>query len=285
MGHDPGSCGSCTFNYILRGALCQSAWCCADTDAVVSGVATVGSMDDALPQVVLTTTVSVDGRITLGRRQRLLDPEVGRRWASMAVPDVFASRSDEVGAAAVLEGSGSFVDPDAPAPDWPAPSVPEAELRRDHLPREASRWFVVADGRGRVDWTFTGDDDMRLLVLVCAATPAGYLQRLRDLEVGYLVVGDDRVDLREGLVRLRSALGVRTVQADSGGTLNASLVRAGLVDVVDIVTLPGLIGGAGVPTMLDGPGLAPDALPTRLELLDVAVEGDAVRTRYRVLSA
>ena len=58
------------------------------------------------------------------------------------------------------------------------------------------RWpVVVVDGCGRVDWTFTGDDERALLVLVCRTTPAGYLARLRDLGVGYLLVGDASVDL------------------------------------------------------------------------------------------
>ncbi|MER7070530.1 DUF664 domain-containing protein [Terrabacter sp. NPDC000476] len=239
-------------------------------------------MGDELPEVVLTTTVSVDGRITLGRHERLLDPAVGARWSLMAAGGPFETRHEQIGAGAILEGSGSFVDPDAVAPDWPAPVVPDDLLWCDHLPAAARRWFVVADGRGRVDWSFTGDADLRLLVLVCRSTPPGYLQRLRDLEVGYVVVGDDRVDLRSALARLRHRLGVECVVADSGGTLNASLLREGLVDVVDVVTLPGLVGGAGTPTMMDGPPLPPDATPIRLRLLGVRVERDAVRTRYAV---
>lgn len=118
----------------------------------------------------------------------------------------------------------------------------------------AQRWFVVADGRGRVDWQYTGDGRRILHVLVCRSSPAGYLQRLRDLEVGYFVVGDERVDLREGLRSLGES-GIKRVVADSGGTLNASLLRQGLVQYIDVVTLPGLVGGAGAPTMFDGPEL------------------------------
>lgn len=206
-------------------------------------------MRDDLPEVVLTTTVSVDGRITLGRDQRLLDPEVRARWQTMQVPGAFQARHQELDATAILEGSGSFVDHDAP-PAWPQPTAPADVLWRDYLPSTAAKWFVVADVRGRVDWSFTGDDDMKLHVLVCRATPDGYLQRLRDLEIGYFVVGDERVDLRLGLAKIREVLGAERVIADSGGTLNASLLREHLVDILDIVTLPGLIGGQDTPTML-----------------------------------
>ena len=239
-------------------------------------------MREELPEVVLTTTVSVDGRITLGRDQLLLDPTVAARWSAMTADGAFADRHAQLDATAILEGSGSFVGPDAVAPRWPQPTVSDDALWQDHLPTRAERWFVVADGRGRVDWSFTSDGVTKLHVLVCRSTPAGYLQRLRDLGVGYFVVGDERVDLRSALARLRSSLGVTRVIADSGGTLNASLLREGLVDILDVITLPGLVGGSGTPTMMDGAPLLPDALPVRLGLIDVQVDGDAVRTRYRV---
>lgn len=245
----------------------------------------VRRMRDELPEVVLTTTVSVDGRITLGRDQLLLDPRVDARWATITVPGAFEARHTEIAAPVILEGSGSFVGPDAVAPRWPDPTSGGSLLWEDHLPEAAARWFVVADGRGRVEWSFTGDADLKLHVLVCRSTPAGYLQRLRDLNVGYFIVGDQRVELRSALARLRHRLGATRVIADSGGTLNASLLREGLVDIVDVVTLPGLVGGDGTPTMMDGPGLLPDELPLRLRLIDVQVEGDAVRTRYRVRPA
>lgn len=181
-----------------------------------------------------------------------------------------------------MGGSGSFVGPDAAVPEWPQPTIGDDVLWQDHLPVTAARWFVVADGRGRVDWSFTGDADLKLHVLVCRSTPGGYLQRLRDLGVGYFVVGDERIDLKSALARIRSRLGAKRVIADSGGTLNASLLKEGLVHAVDVVTLPGLVGGGGTPTMMDGSALLPDEFPLRLRLIDVQVEGDAVRTRYRV---
>ncbi|MFI5074761.1 MAG: dihydrofolate reductase family protein [Actinomycetales bacterium] len=183
----------------------------------------------------------------------------------------------------VLEGCGSFVDIDDQAPQWPGPTTPEHELWQDHLPRTAPKWFVVADSRGRVDWTYTGDETTILHVLVCGSTPGGYLQRLRDLGVGYFVVGDRQVDLRLALVRLRQGLRADRVIIDSGGTLNAAVLRRGLVDIVDVVTLPGLVGGSGTPSIMDGPPARSDAWPIRLELIDSRVAHGAVRSRYRVL--
>ncbi len=95
------------------------------------------------------------------------------------------------------------------------------------------------------------------------------------------MVGNELVDLREGLRKLGES-GTKRVVADSGGTLNASLLRQGLVQYIDVVTLPGLVGGAGAPTIFDGPELTVDETLVRLVLVDVATDGDAVRTRYRI---
>ena len=210
-------------------------------------------MDGELPEVVLITTASVDGRVTLGAHQRLIDPPTGERWGSMSAGDPFPGRPADIDATVVLGGSGSFVDVDDEPPEWPAPTTPEHELWQDHLPRTAPKWFVVADSRGRVDWTFTGDETTILHVLVCGSTPGGYLQRLRDLGVGYFVVGDRQVDLRVALGRIHQVLRADRVIIDSGGTLNAAALRQGLVDIVDVVTLPGLVGGSGTPSIMDGP--------------------------------
>lgn len=240
-------------------------------------------MEGDLPEVVLMTTASVDGRITLGRHQRLLDPAVHERWNSIQVPDSLTLRPADLLSHVVLEGSGSFVDVEVEAPLWPAATTPDLELWRDHLPGTAPNWFVVADSRGRVNWTYTGDETTALHVLVCRGTPAGYLQRLRDLGVGYFVVGDRHVDLRAALVRIREEFEADRVVVDAGGTMNAALLRLGLVDVVDVVTLPGLVGGMGTPSIMDGPQLDINEWPIRLQLIDCHVEGGAVRSRYRVL--
>ena len=245
----------------------------------------VRRMPDELPEVVLTTTVSVDGRITLGRDQLLLDPKVGARWEAITVPGAFENRHTEIAAQVILEGSGSFVPPDAVAPQWPEPTIGDDRLWEDHLPEAAARWFVVADGRGRVDWVLHRRRrpevaGARLSQHACRLPAAvarprrRLLHRRRRARRPQASAGTDPAQPRS-----------HRVIADSGGTLNASLLRAGLVDIVDVVTLPGLVGGAVTPTMMDGPALLADELPLRLHLIDVRVEGDAVRTRYRVRRA
>lgn len=177
-----------------------------------------------LPKVIITTTASVDGRITLSRDTLLLHDDAARRRAVMkpeGADDELSARRAERRATVTLEGSGSFIRDDDPAVELPPLTMPEHELRRDFLPRRTPHWFVVADSRGRVDWSFAGDDTTALVILV---------------------------------------------------------------DEIDVVTLPGLVGGAGTPSIMDGDPLT-DATPIRLELLHCQVTpAGLVRTRYRLLN-
>ncbi|MET7403069.1 dihydrofolate reductase family protein [Dactylosporangium sp. NPDC005572] len=246
-----------------------------------------------LPRVVVSVVAGVDGRVALSRGERLLDADVDRRWRSGWPADV----EELVGASSaavekryrptvVLEGSGTFVGDDAPPVAFDGDGTAAEVLLADHLPKRTPRWFVVVDGRGRVDWSYFGDADTSLLVLVCTATPLPYLRRLRRDGIPYLVAGEARVDLRTALVRLREVLGADCVVSHAGGGLNGALLRAGLVDEVHVVTVPMLVGGLGTPSVADGPPLPVGGAPVRLRTVNVTVGAQgSVWAHYEVVDA
>ncbi|MGB7979409.1 MAG: dihydrofolate reductase family protein [Candidatus Nanopelagicales bacterium] len=245
------------------------------------------------PRVVLTTTASVDGRVTLTGSERLLDQNVAARWRA-AWPDDVEGLIDQrrswieahYAPTVVLEGSGTFVPGDATSP-WSegsyAGSGGDDGLYVDHLPHRTPHWFAVVDGRGRIDWSFTGDNEMSLLVLACRTTPTGYLRHLRALGICYLVVGDGHVDLGEALERMYAVLGAVAVIADGGGGINGALVRAGLVDEVHVITFPALVGGQTTPSFVDGAPLPPGSSPVSLRPMSlVQGAGGSIWARYEV---
>lgn len=233
------------------------------------------------PRVIVSVTATVDGRITLSRDERLLDDGVDRRWKDLWPSDahVLAARRAEVierhRPTVVLEGSGTFVPDGAGPVDLPAS---DDDLWTDFVPRRTPRWFAVVDGRGRVPWTFTGDDETSLLILVCRRTPAAYLADLRRRQIPYLVAGEQRVDLAAALVRLREVLGAECVVAEGGGGLTAALLAAGQVDELHVLTIPALVGGLGTPSIVDG---APRPVTLRSTHVEVGANG-SILASYEV---
>jgi riboflavin biosynthesis pyrimidine reductase len=110
-------------------------------------------------------------------------------------------------------------------------------------------------------------------VLVARATPAAYLAYLRRERIAYLVAGEERVDLAEALLRMRDKLGVTCVVSAAGGGLNGALLRAGLVDEIQVLVLPTVIGGRQTPSIFDGPELLVGETPAKLRLLSAQGAG------------
>jgi riboflavin biosynthesis pyrimidine reductase len=79
-------------------------------------------------------------------------------------------------------------------------------------------------------------------------------------------------------------LGVTRVLSTSPGKLGGVLLRAGLVDEINVEFLPAIIGGTETPSLFDSPALEPDQWPTRLKLLSTHVQaGGQVWLRYEVV--
>jgi riboflavin biosynthesis pyrimidine reductase len=249
-------------------------------------------------KVVTFARASVDGRIAVSPDVLLLWGD--ERWQAVDESSGVFDRLKSIHQPqATLEGSGSFVlEGSEPSPLLPFEGDPES-LYRDFLPEAVVRrpehqgWFTVVDGRGRgrewiKDGAVFGEDweGWHLLVFVAHHTPPEYLAYLQSESIPYLVAGEggEHVDLGLALEKMQSLLGVACVLSTAGGRLNGALLRAGLVDEINVEFLPAVIGGLETPSLFDAPVLGPEEWPTRLELLSSqAQDGGRVWLRYRVI--
>ncbi len=72
------------------------------------------------------------------------------------------------------------------------------------------------------------------------------------------------IDLSDLMRRLKQQYGYTQLTFESGGTLNAALVRQGLVDHVVLVVAPLLVGGKDTSSLMDG-----ESLQTERDLLNL----------------
>ncbi len=101
------------------------------------------------------------------------------------------------------------------------------------------------------------------------------------------IILQDKLSLKEALIRLKKDFGCERVTIQCGGTVNSLFLRQKLIDYVDIVVAPLLVGGKDTPTLIDGISLtAPDQLAGLgvLRLLErVPLEDSYLRLRYKVI--
>ena len=76
---------------------------------------------------------------------------------------------------------------------------------------------------------------------------------------------------------------VDCIVSDAGGVLNGALLRAGLVDEVDIQVLPAIVGRADAPAVFEGYGRGTWERIRDLQLISAASRPDgSVFIRYAV---
>ncbi len=178
-----------------------------------------------LPHVILHNAVSVDGRIDAFRADVALYYQLAAQWKEDAT----------------LGGSETMLKafPPDPATD---PLEPFAVKAGDTRPL-----LIVPDSRARLRYCWNAVRKApywRDIVVLCShTTPRDYIEYLKRGGIHCIIVGEERVDLKKALERLYDEYGVRTIRADSGGTLNGVLLRAGLVNEVSILVHPYLVGG------------------------------------------
>jgi riboflavin biosynthesis pyrimidine reductase len=86
-----------------------------------------------------------------------------------------------------------------------------------------------------------------------------------------------RAPVEEGVRRLRTELGVRSLLCEGGPQLLGDLVRAGLVDELHLVVAPKLAGGPAPLTIVSGDDVEP---PRDLGLVSVHESGGYLFLRY-----
>ena len=101
------------------------------------------------------------------------------------------------------------------------------------------------------------------------------------------IIYQEELSLKDALAKLKSEYSCERVTIQSGGTLNSLFLREKLLDYVDIVVAPVLIGGKDTATLIDGKSLLSENELTDLGVLKlqecVILEDSYLRLRYEVI--
>lgn len=102
------------------------------------------------------------------------------------------------------------------------------------------------------------------------------------------IIYQEKIDLSDVMEHLKSDFGCERITIQTGGTLNGVFLREKLLDYVDIVVAPVLIGGKDTSTLIDGQSLVSENQLSQLGVLKLetceVLNDSYIRLRYRVLS-
>ena len=224
------------------------------------------------PYVIADMIASADGKTVIEGNEAGLGSRIDRRLLHEL----------RLHADVVLSGAGTLRATGA------SPRLHEDDLKVLRRERGKSRTpigaVITASGDVPLDAGFFTSDEFEAYVYLADSAPPGRREAIK--ATGRPVVevpADDAV--RAMLRHMRSELGARLLMLEGGPTLNGECFRAGVVDEL-FLTLGGVVvGGHGLPTAVEMPGVeVTRETVTRLELLAAAPnpETDEVYMRYRV---
>lgn len=101
------------------------------------------------------------------------------------------------------------------------------------------------------------------------------------------ILYQNKISLTHALEKLKSEFGCQRITVQSGGTLNGELLREGIIDYIDIIVAPILIGGKDTPTLIDGKSILSENELSQLGVLKLQectiLEDSYIRLQYKVV--
>lgn len=103
----------------------------------------------------------------------------------------------------------------------------------------------------------------------------------------HIIYQQNGLSLKDVLIKLKAEYSCERITIQTGGTLNGLFLQEKLIDHIDVVVAPVLIGGKDTPTLIDGKSLLSESELSKLGVLKlqecVVLENSYLRLRYEVI--
>lgn len=222
------------------------------------------------PSTTLFMLMSVDGKISTGATD---DLDVDKDFPHIA---------------GVNEGLHQYYEIEQTTDLWSLNSgrvQAKLGVNTKDLPRKTPVSFVIIDNKHLTEHGiryFCALSKEFVLITTNANHPAF------DVREGNLhIIHQDTLSLKDALAKLKSEYGCHRITIQSGGTLNGLFLREKLLDHIDLVVAPILIGGKDTATLIDGTSLLSEKELSSVGVLKLEscamLEHSYLRLRYEVI--
>lgn len=227
------------------------------------------------PINTLFMLMSLDGKINSGDSDEL---DVDRDWCTID---------------GVKEGLHQYYDIEKTT-DWYSLNTGKVMAKigvndRKEIPQKIACRFIIIDNKPHLNengieylcnWV-----EMLFLVTNNKNHPAYNVKdRLDNLNILYY----DEIDFNNVMEDLKKDYQVERITIQSGGTLNCEFLRKNLIDYVNIVIAPILVGGSTTNTLIDGKAISKIEELNKLKALKLieahVLQNSYVQLKYKVLN-
>jgi 2,5-diamino-6-(ribosylamino)-4(3H)-pyrimidinone 5'-phosphate reductase len=126
-------------------------------------------------------------------------------------------------------------------------SMPDEEPSDFSKPEKKGPLCIIVDSRGLTMGLlhvlrrspYYGD----VVLIVTKKTKKSFIEYLRKRQYGFIIAGENRVDLKKAIGELERRFSAKTAIVDSGAGLTSALIQAKLVDDVSLIICPESVGG------------------------------------------
>lgn len=230
------------------------------------------------PYVVCHMLASLDGKIDGAFMAAPEAAAAGKKYGSLR--EFYACQATLYGTVTVAGSYSEGYAKELPHSDVSYP-------REDYIAEsDVDNYIVSVDPKGVLGWNSKYIEKKKrprahVIEVLTGQVSEDYLAYLRGFDISYIFAGEEQLDCRTMLDKLKNLFGIQRLMVAGGGTMNWSLVQEDLIDELSLVVAPVADGGTTSVSIFEKAAFLPERKPAAFSLKEVqTIEDGGLWLRY-----
>ena len=134
-----------------------------------------------------------------------------------------------------------------------------ASHKDDFIPENLSGFYAVSfDPKGKLGWKNSkiidedpGYGDAQIIEVLTEQADGRYLAYLQSMKIPYIFAGENEIDVKIALEKLKSLMGINSILLEGGSIVNGYFQRADVIDELSLVVAPIVADTEDKPLFMD----------------------------------
>lgn len=131
--------------------------------------------------------------------------------------------------------------------------------KNDFIPDNLSGFYAVSfDPKGKIGWKSnkiidedSGYGDAQIIEVLTEQADSRYIAYLQSMEIPYIFAGENEIDVKIALEKLKTLMGINSILLEGGSIVNGYFQRADVIDELSLVVAPIIANIKDKPLFMD----------------------------------